>query len=561
MNSVKDTYHTDILIVGGGGAAAMAALEADRNGVKPLIVCKDTFLGGATVQASGGTAIPFLPEDSPDRFIADTMASGAFINNRALVEILAIEAEETIYGLEQQGFLLDRSFPGQIRGVKRSEGHSILRSYSDRRQTHGIANFLKRRVLQEEIPLLEERMLLRLFTEDGHVQGGLFFSLENGELELISAPVVILATGGCGHLYSITTNANCLTGEGYALAFQAGAELVDMEMVQFLPLAFPFPATLRGTIIGMCSLFGPKVKLYNGLGERYMERYAPKQLEFATRDVVARANYLEIQEGRGTKRRTVVVDPRENDRAGLKVYRDTSAVIYDMIAEAFGEKAASWEAPFEAIPAQHFMMGGVKIDEHCRSSVGNLLCCGEVSGGIHGANRLSGNALTEIYVFGRRAGRAAADRVSKAALTQPHPEIVKGEVDRIAILLSRSEGVSPFRLKQDLQKVMWDRVGIVRDGDGLKRAAENIRNLKNRFRRISTTCEEKRWNRQWLEVLEIDLMLETAELIATSASSRHESRGSHYRRDFPESDPDWVKNVVLCKDRDGGIRANITPVS
>lgn len=560
MIGLKDTYPTDILIVGGGGAAAMAALEAYRNGVKPLIVCKDTFLGGATVQASGGTSIPFLPEDSPDRFIADTMVSGAFINNKVLVEILAQEAKETIYGLEREGFLLDRSFPSQIRGVKRSEGHSVLRSYSDRRQAHGIVNFLRRRVLQEKIPLLEERMLLRLFTEDGQVRGGLFFSLENGELEFISSRVVILATGGCGHLYPITTNTNCLTGEGYTLAFQAGAVLVDMEMVQFLPLAFPFPATLRGTIIGMCSLFGPKVRLYNGLGERYMERYAPKELEFATRDVVARANYLEIQEGRGTKRKTIIVDPRENDRGGLKVYRDTSAVIYDMIAEVFGEKAASWQVPFDAIPAQHFMMGGIKIDEQCRSSIENLLCCGEVSGGIHGANRLSGNALTEIYVFGRRAGRAAAEKASKAPLTLPRPEVVNGEVDRISALLGTSEGVSPFRLKQELQRVMWDDVGIVRDGEGLKRALGNIQNLKSRFRRASTKCKEKHWNRQWLEVLEIGLMLDTAELITTSAFSRNESRGSHYRRDFPESDPDWVKNVLLCKDQNGGIRVNVTPV-
>jgi fumarate reductase (CoM/CoB) subunit A len=561
MIAVKDTYRPDILIVGGGGAAAMAALEAHRHGVKPLIVCKDTFLGGATVQASGGTAVPFLPEDSPDRFVADTLMSGAFINNKTLVKILAEEAKETIYGFEQEGFLLDRSFPSQIRGVKRSEGHSILRSYSDRRQAHGIVNFLHRRVLEEKIPLLEERMLLRLFTEEGEVRGGLFFSLEDGELEFICSRVVILATGGCGHLYSVTTNANCLTGEGYAIAFQAGAELVDMEMVQFLPLAFPFPPTLRGTIIGMCSLFGTKVKLYNGLGERYMERYAPKELEFATRDVVARANYLEIQEGRGTKRRTIVVDPRENDRAFLKVYRETSTVIYDMIAEAFGEKAASWQVPFEAIPAQHFMMGGVKIDEYCSSSVKNLFCCGEVSGGIHGANRLSGNALTEIYVFGKRAGRVAADRVPKASSDSPYPEGIKGEVDRITALLNCSEGVSPFRLKQDLQKVMWDCVGIVRDREGLKRALKNIQNLKHRFRRISPRCREKRWNRQWLEVLEIGLMLDTAELIATSASQRQESRGSHYRRDFPKSDPDWVKNVVLCKGQDGGIRAIITPVS
>ncbi len=535
----------------------MAALEANRHGVKPLIVCKDTFIGGATVQASGGTAIPFLPEDSPDTFVADTMECGGFLNNRNLVEVLSKEAKKVFCRLEQDGCLLDRSSPSQIRMVKRSEGHSVLRSYSDRRQTHGILNFLKRRVLEEGIPLLEERMLVKLFVEDGRVQGGLFFSLEDGDFELISARVVILATGGCGQLYSVTTNSNCLTGDGYGLAFQAGAELVDMEMVQFLPLAFPYPATVRGAIIGMCSLFGPNVKLYNGLGERFMERYAPKALEYATRDVVARAIYREIQEGRGTRKRTIIVDPTGNDRSRLKDYREISAVIYEMIAETFGEKAAAWQAPFEAVPSQHFMMGGVKIDKDCRTSVRDLLCCGEVSGGVHGANRLSGNALTEMYVFGRRAGRTAARLVAASPLKAPHPERVKDETKKIATLFDNPGGVSPLRLKGKLQKVMWDHVGIVRDGEGLRKALIRFGEVKRDLSRIHIQCKERHWNREWLEALELPLMVQAAELIATSALSREESRGAHYRKDFPDSDPGWVKNVFLSKDDHSGIRVNI----
>jgi fumarate reductase (CoM/CoB) subunit A len=561
MASIKSTHKTDILIIGGGGAAAIAGLEASRLGIKPLLVCKDTFLGGATVQASGGTAIPFLPEDSSETFIADILASGAFINNHILVRILAEEAREIFYGLEEEGFILDRSSPDQIRATKRSEGHSFLRSYADRRQTHGVVNFFKQRIFQEKIPLLEERIVLRLFTEEGRIQGALLFSLENGEFEIISARVIIIATGGCGQLYSITTNSNCLTGDGYPLAFQAGAELVDMEMVQFLPLAFPYPPTIRGAIIGMCSLFGPKVRLYNGLGERYMERYAPNELEYATRDLVARANYLEIQEGRGTKRRTIIVDPTENDRSKLKEYRDSSAIIYEMIAETFGEKAASWEAPFEAIPSQHFMMGGVKIDKYCHSSVGNLLCCGEASGGLHGANRLSGNALTEIYVFGKRAGREAVEQASIARLKHPHPEIVQAEINRMKTLLKNSDGVSPSHLKHELQRVMWNHVGIVRDGDGLKKALRKLNDLKRKLSRIYIKCKKQHWNRQLLEILELDLMLQIAELIATSALCRQESRGSHYRRDFPGPDPDWLKNIVLCKDQNGEIKITLTPVS
>jgi fumarate reductase (CoM/CoB) subunit A len=554
MGNVVRAYDTEILIIGGGGAAAMAALEASRSGIKPLIVCKDTFLGGATVQASSGTSIPFLPEDSPDIFFNDTMKSGVFINNSRLVRILAEEAQKSFYALERDGCVLDRSPSGSMRAIKRSEGHSILRSYADRRQLHGIIGGLKRTVMQENVNLLEERMLLQLFTCEGGVNGGLFFSLEDGGLEVISARVVILVTGGCGQLYPVTTNAQCLTGDGYALAFEAGAELVDMEMVQFLPLAFPYPATTRGAIIGMCSLFGPKVRLYNGMGERYMLRHDPEKLEYATRDVVARANYIEIQEGRGTKKKTIIVDPTENDRSVLDEYRKSHAIVYDMIAETFGEKAARWEGPFEAIPSQHFMMGGVRIDEECRTSVRNLLCCGETSGGIHGANRLAGNALTELFVFGRRAGRQAAEAARGATHEPIRQDVIKASIKGVQGYLSNPEGIPPGLIRQKIQKVMWENVGIVRDGDNLAKGLKRLHRLKGMLNRVQIRCKSRNWNRQWLEALELRLMIRTAELIATSALERKESRGSHYRRDYPKVDPTWLKNVFLSKDSDNGVK-------
>jgi fumarate reductase (CoM/CoB) subunit A len=556
--SATRSYETDILIVGGGGAAAVAGLEANRQGIKSLVVCKDTFLGGATVQASGGTSVPFLPEDSSAAFFEDTRKSGAFINNSALVRVLVEQAQEAFYGLENYGCVLDRSPLGHMRAIKRSEGHSFLRSYADRRQFHGIVGALKRRVAQEKIGLLEERMLLQLLTEEGCVRGGLFFSLQDGAFEIVTARVVILATGGCGQLYPITTNAQCLTGDGYAIAFDAGVELVDMEMVQFLPLAFPRPSTMRGQLIGMCSLFGPKVKLYNGLGERYMLRYDPEKLEYATRDVVARANYTEIQEGRGTRRKTIVVDPTGNDRSLLKQYRSSLAVAYDMIAETFGEKAANWEAPFEAIPSQHFMMGGVQIDEHCRTAVQNLFCCGEVSGGLHGANRLAGNALTEILVFGRRAGRKAAEAAHITPLKTIHAELVRTFVNETRAYLNNKDGMPPGVIRQKLQKLMWDKVGIVRSGEDLEKALKSLRRLEGMVNSVTATCRNRHWNRELLEALELKLMIGTAGLIVTSALLRTESRGSHYRRDFPGADPTWCRNIILSKDSEGSITARMS---
>jgi fumarate reductase (CoM/CoB) subunit A len=557
MSGNVKRYETDVLIVGGGGASAMVALEAFRNGVKPLIICKDTFLGGATVQASGGTSIPFLPEDSPSAFFNDTMKSGAHINNRRLVKVLAEEAHDVFYGLEQYGLMLDRGPSGEMRAIKRSEGHSFLRSYADRRQFHGIVGGLKRSVIQHQIGLLEERMLLKLFIDEGVVRGGLFFSLADGTFESVSARVVILVTGGCGQLYATSTNAQCLTGDGYALAFDAGAELIDMEMVQFLPLAFPRPSTMRGQLIGMCSLFGPNVRLYNGLGERYMLRHDPEKLEYATRDKVARANYIEIQEGRGTRRKTIVVDPTENDRSVVGMYRSSLAVAYDMIAETFGEKAANWEATFEAIPSQHFMMGGVRIDEDCQTAVQNLLCCGEVSGGVHGANRLAGNALTEILVFGRRAGRKAAEVARSAPLKPIHAEFFRTPVNATQAYLNKRDGMPPAVIRQKLQKLMWDNVGIVRSGDDLENALNRLGRRGRMAGGVAATCRNRHWNREFLEALELRLMVKTAELIAASALLRTESRGSHYRRDFPETGPDWCKNIILGKGRDNEIKATV----
>jgi fumarate reductase (CoM/CoB) subunit A len=483
--------------------------------------------------------------------------SGAYINNEKHVKVLAQEAHDVFYGLEQYGLLLDRGPSGEMRAIKRSEGHSFLRSYADRRQFHGVVGGLRRGVIQENIGLLEERMLLKLFTDEGAVRGGLFFSLADGTFESVMARVVILITGGCGQLYSTSTNAQCLTGDGYALAFDAGAELVDMEMVQFLPLAFPRPSTMRGQLIGMCSLFGPSVKLYNGLGDRYMLRYDPEKLEYTTRDVVARANYTEIQEGRGTRRKTILVDPTENDRSCVGTYRVSLAVAYDMIAETFGEKAANWEAAFEAIPSQHFMMGGVRIDEDCRTTVANLLCCGEVSGGVHGANRLAGNALTEILVFGKRAGRKAAAIARATPVKQIHPEMARAAVRQTQVYLNNHDGVLPGRARQRLQTLMWDKVGIVRSGDDLEQALKALSRLERMADGVAARCRMRHWNRERLEALEFRLMVKTAKLIATSARERTESRGSHYRRDFPETDPAWRRNVILSKGSDNEIKVAV----
>jgi fumarate reductase (CoM/CoB) subunit A len=340
------------------------------------------------------------------------------------------------------------------------------------------------------------------------------------------------------------------------MAWDVSAELVDMEMVQFLPMAFPYPKSREGLNIGMCSLFGPGVKLYNRLGERYMEMYDPDRMEFSTRDTVARANYTEIKEGRGTDNRTIIVDPREHDPNTLKRFQTTHPHIYSMLKEVFGERAALWEEPFEAIPSQHFFMGGVVIDENCETGVPGLFAVGEVSGGVHGANRLAGSALTEILVFGDIAGEKAALWSKKEKLVTPEEAEVKEEIDRKeGVFTAPQGGVRPFEIKRAIQNIMWDNLGPVRDEVMMKKALNGLRNIQqNDLPHLALGSRQIRYNRERMEAIEVGLMIKTAILVTSAALSRRESRGSHYRTDFPTlDDKQWLRNTVLRRCSNGEV--------
>jgi fumarate reductase (CoM/CoB) subunit A len=340
--------------------------------------------------------------------------------------------------------------------------------------------------------------------------------------------------------------------------------LVDMEMVQFLPMAFPYPRSRQGLNIGMCSLFGPKVKLYNGLGERYMEKYDPERKEFATRDVVARANYSEIKAGRGTKNGTIIVDTREHDPRDLQKWQTTHPHISAMIREVFGERSFQWEEPFEAIPSQHFFMGGIVIDENCETGVPGLFAVGEVSGGVHGANRLAGSALTEIYVFGDIAGEKTAASSKKERLFQPDEKQVEEEIDRLeGICTSRPGGARPFEMKRAIENIMWDHLGPVRDEEGMKKAIGDLKNIEeNELPGLALASGDRRYNRERMEAIEVGLMIKAATFVARAASARKESRGSHYRTDFPAlDDKQWLRNTVMRKGANGELDITYNEVS
>jgi fumarate reductase (CoM/CoB) subunit A len=553
-------YALDVLVIGGGGAAALAALEAKKTGLTVGLATKESALvGGATIMAAGGTSAVFSNGDNPDIFLSDILKAGGELNNGKLAKIVADGSAKAVFDLEKYDFLLDRKDSDTLRTVKHGEGHAWPRGYLDRREALGVCHALSRALMRNEIVLFPETVVSKLLTKDNRIAGAVAMSLVTGEYVVLKAKAVIIATGGLGALYKLTTNSAVLTGDGFALAFDAGAELVDMEMVQFFPVAFPYPAVRRGKMIGVCSWFGPGVKLLNGLRERYMPKYDLERMEMSTRDIVSRANFIEIKEGRGTKNGTIIVDPTEHDPAILQRFKTSIPHVYAMFKEVYGERVAEWKEPFEAIPSQHFFMGGIRIDEVCGTNITGLFAVGEVSGGVHGANRLSGVAFTELFVLGPRAGRAAALYASRAEFVSFDAAAIHEEIGRLENLFKPGSGVRPFELKAAIQAVMWEKLGPVRDGSGIEAAISALERIrKEQAAGMAIGCKDRVYNRDRMEAIEVPFMVKTAILVARSALQRKESRGSQFRTDFPEqNDKEWLRNIVIKKDGNDGVGMTI----
>lgn len=552
-----EEHALDVLIVGGGGAAALAALEVERAGLTVGLVTKESALvGGATIMAAGGTCAVFSPGDTPETFRTDILKSGQYLNNAKIVKKLTEGSAGGVFNLETHDFLLDRMDSDTLRTINHGEGHKYPRGYLDRREALGVCHALSKALMRNEIALFPETIVSKLLVKENRILGAVAMSLASGEYRVFKAKAVILATGGLGALYKLTTNSAVLTGDGFALAFEAGAELVDMEMVQFFPISFPYPAVRRGKMIGVCSWFGPDVKLLNGLGERYMPKYDPERKEMSTRDNVSRANFIEIMEGRGTKNGAIVVDPTKHDQAKLTKFKTSIPHVYAMFREVYGKRVAEWEEPFEAIPSQHFFMGGIRIDEACRTHVAGLYAVGEVSGGMHGANRLSGTALTEIYTMGPVAGESAALYARGEEIISPDTQAIDEEIGRLNGLFGTGrEGVRPFELKAAVQDIIWEGLGPVRSGAGIEAAINALERIgKEQIAGMVIGSQDRTYNRDRMEAIEVPFMIRTGLLVARAALCRKESRGSHYRTDFPEkNDEEWLKNIVVKKNKDGDV--------
>lgn len=573
-----ETLDYDVLIIGAGGAGLRAAISVCEAGLRCGIVCKSLLGKAHTVMAEGGAAAALANMGEPDNWrvhFRDTVVGGAYLNDYRMVEIFAQEAIERVLELERYGAVFDRTPEGLI-SQRPFGGHTYrrLNHVGDRTGLELIRTLQDKAVsLGPDIHM--ETTITRLLTHEGRIAGAFGYSRVTGAFVAFRARAVVLATGGWGRMYRYTSNSWESTGDGAAMALEAGAELMDMEMVQFHPTGMLWPPSMRGILVTE-AVRGEGGILRNRLGERFMfkpeympARYAGKFAEseeeaarwlddkarnrrppeLLPRDEVARAIYKEVKEGRGTDHGGVYLDV--SHRGAAYVRRRLPAMV-DQFHHLGGIDIT--REPMEVYPTVHYTMGGIRVHpETCETAVKGLFAAGECTAGLHGANRLGGNSLTDILVFGKRAGDAAATHAASAGQAPVDETIIAKEQKVLLEPLSRESGESPARIASELQEAMQADAMIERNGEGLQRCLGKILELQERAQRVSA-AGGRAYNPGWHAARDIRFQLLLSEAIVRSALERKESRGAQWRTDFPTTDPEWGKRNVVVRLVDGGLQ-------
>jgi len=532
-----------VLVIGSGGAGVRAAIEASSYGDTVLISKTIIGKGGCTPMAEGGFNAVLRDEDSCGIHYEDTMKGGAYLNDPELVSILVKEAPLRMGDLIHWGAVFDVTADDEI-AQRPFGGQRFSRTcYAGDRTGHEMMTTLVERLDSTDVTVLQEFTVIDLLRDDGRVTGALALD-EKGALVVIKADSTILATGGGTKVYDISTNSSSGTGDGYALGYRAGAELIDMEMVQFHPTGAVFPYDARGRLVTE-AVRGEGGVLLNSKGERFMKNYDPQRMELSTRDVVARAIATEIMEGRGTSNGGVYLDvthlPREQIETRLPV----------MLEQFLRFGVDIRKVPMEVAPTAHHIMGGLRITPECRTTLPGLFACGEVAGGVHGANRLGGNALAETQVFGRRAGEFAGKEQARQKRIDPRQ--VERQQQRLDRFMDGTK--NPARVRMLLQQAMWEGAGIFRNAADLTRTLATAHVLSDKPLRSQTP-------RNLVECCTVQNMCLTASLICRSALIREESRGAHVRKDitaFYEAEHSPFGHTFIAKNRQGIERREVKP--
>jgi succinate dehydrogenase / fumarate reductase, flavoprotein subunit len=559
LDASYKTIECDVLIVGAGGAGMRAAIEVFDKGGKVMLVCKSLLGKAHTVMAEGGIAASLGNVDPDDNWkvhFSDTVVEGQSINNWKMAEIFAKEAPDRVLELERYGFLFDRTPDGKI-SQRPFGAHSYRRlCHIGDRTGLELIRTLEDQVLKRDIPYIDEVEITTIFVSptSHSVSGAMAINIRTGELLLFKCKAIVIATGGCGRVYSVTSNSWESTGDGVSLAYRAGAELMDMEMLQFHPTGMIYPAGVRGLLITE-AVRGEGGILTNIKGERFMERYDPKRMELSARDVVARSIYNEIVEGRGTPNGAVYLDVTHRGAAYIKKKLPS---MYSQFLEFANIDITKQK--MEVAPTLHYQMGGIRVDpETTQTSVTGLYAAGEVACGLHGANRLGGNSLSDILVFGRRAGLAASEYVKGVESTNIPLEDIQKEIGRLLAPFKATNGANPFELKDRIAATMWKYVGIMRNEEDLKKGLDEILHIKLDAKNIQAKGP-RAFNQSWADSFALYNMVLDCEAIIRSALARKESRGAHTRSDFPKKDDEnWFVNIVI-KQKDGQMSLETRPV-
>src|SRR5512137_8105 len=512
----EEVVDCHVLVIGSGGAGVRATIEASQYGDTALISKTIVGKGGCTTMAEGGYNAVLREEDSCGIHFEDTLKGGAYLNDPELVQILVEESPKRMHDLITWGAVFD--FTGDDEIAQRPFGGQRFprTCYAGDRTGHEMMTTLVERLDSSKATLLQEYTVVDLLKSGESVIGAMALD-EKGRLVLLKADSTILATGGGTKVYDISTNSSSGTGDGFAIGYRAGAELIDMEMIQFHPTGAVFPYDARGRLVTE-AVRGEGGILLNIRGERFMKRYDPERMELSTRDVVARAIATEVHEGRGTKNGGVYLDvthlPREQIETRLPV----------MLEQFLKFGVDIRVTPMEVAPTAHHVMGGLRITPECRTTIPGLFACGEVAGGVHGANRLGGNALADTQVFGKRAGEFAGK--SKNRIKNVDQDQVGKKLEYLDTFMKGCENTA--KVKTQLQLAMWRGAGIFRNAKDLNTTLEDVNNLSlasiraDSFQNLAECCIVRN-------------MCLTSSLICRSALIREESRGAHVRVDIPQT--------------------------
>ena len=581
-----ETFEYDVLVIGAGGAGLRAAIEASAAGVRVGLVCKSLLGKAHTVMAEGGIAAALANVDERDNWkvhFADTMRGGQYVNQWRMAELHAKEAPDRVRELEAWGAVFDRTKDGRIL-QRHFGGHKYprLAHVGDRTGLEMIRT-LQDHGVHKGIDVHMEHTILSLLKDGDRVTGAFGYERERGRFKIFRAKAVVLATGGIGRAYKITSNSWEYTGDGHALAYEAGAELIDMEFIQFHPTGMVWPPSVMGILVtegvrgegGILTNNQRRRFMFDEIPEAYRAhtadneeegwRYcqgakdARRPPELLTRDHVSRCIVREIKEGRGSPHGGVYLDiswiKQKIPNSAEHIKRKLPSMYHQFKQLADIDIT---EEPMEVGPTTHYIMGGVRVDPDTQMSrLPGLFAAGECAAGINGANRLGGNSLSDLLVFGRRAGEFAAQFAKQNSFGEIRNDQIDSAAREALAPFDRSDSENPYQIQKDLQELMQDNVGIVRTESEMQYALGHLQQLKQRANHAAVTGNRE-YNPGWHTTIDLKNLLTVSEAITRAAVERKESRGAQFREDYPEKDEHFSKvNTIISKGPDGSMQIRL----